>query len=611
MLPGRTASALAVLLTIGIPGTAAAGLAGQSLELVSRVHPGQSSDTAQPSEARALSADGRWVAFESRSLRILPLQEDTNGGTDVFLYDRTARTTLLVSRSGGSANRTANGPSSQPAISADGRYVVFGSTATDVVAGATDQGHRFFLFDRLTGVTRLIGRTGPFEGQAQPNIARISPDGRWVVFTSSAPDLVPGQQEPAGLDTPDVFLWDRETGSTSLVSRSTAGATVAGNRGSENPLLSDDGRYIAFYSYATDLAPGQGPGGDSDPDLLLQDRTTGETILVGRIADPLVVSGRAEAFSMSADGRFLVFNMWGEEDLESWLFDRSSRASEKIHPASVTPRISADGRYVVYSDLLDEQIYLWDRAARTATLVTRSSPAGGNSDGFPGSYAISATGRYVAFLSDGTDLVPGQVSAPGRANEDLFLFDRTTNKILLVSRSETSPVSAVGGAGTPLLSASGEQVAFTSRVDAAPGDSNALSDAYLFSLTGTTGGGGPVPLPTCKLLDTRRRADRPALRSNTHRTVRAAGVCGVPATAKSVAVTVTALQATGKGNLRLYAGNNTVTSSGILRFEKTATRSATFTVPLATNGAGTLSILPFVAGKGTVQVIVEVRGYSE
>ena len=99
-------------------------------------------------------------------------------------------------------------------------------------------------------------------------------------------------------------------------------------------------------------------------------------------------------------------------------------------------------------------------------------------------------------------------------------------------------------------------------MDAAPGDSNALSDAYLFSLTGTTGGGGPVPLPTCKLLDTRRRADRPALRSNTHRTVRAAGVCGVPATAKSVAVTVTALQATGKGNLRLYAGNNTVTSSG-------------------------------------------------
>lgn len=599
-------SALAILLA----GATATVLAGQSPELVSRSQPGQSPDPAQPSEARAVSADGRWVAFESRSPHILAQQEDTNGGTDVFLYDRTARTTLLVSRAAGSAVRTANAPSSQPAVSADGRYVVFGSTATDLVAGLADPEHRFFLFDRVTGATRLIGRTGPFDGQGQPNVARISPEGRWVVFTSFAPDLVPGQQEPAGLDTPDVFLWDRETGSTILVSRSTAGATVAGNRGSANPLISDQGRYVAFYSYATDLAPGQGAGGGSDPDLLLHDRTTGETILVSPIADPLTLTGREEAFSMSADGRFLTFNAWGDEDLESRLFDRNARTSELINPASLTPRISADGRYVVYSDLLDSQLYLWDRAARTEALVTRST-AGGNSNGIPGSYAISATGRYVAFLSDSTDLVPGQVAAPGRTGEDLdlFLFDRTAGKTLLVSRSRTSGVAAVGGAGSPLLSASGEQIAFTSRVDAAQGDSNALSDAYLFSLTGPAGGGGLVPLPPCKLLDTRRRADRPALRSNTRRTVRAAGVCGVPATAESVSIKVTASQATGKGNLRLYAGSNT--SSGILRFEKKATRSATFTVPLATNGAGTFAILPFVAGKGTVQAIVEVNGYSE
>ncbi|HEX6899451.1 MAG TPA: hypothetical protein VF789_07055 [Thermoanaerobaculia bacterium] len=561
----------------------AAGLAAQTLEPASATGGG---------EARALSADGRWMAFE----------RDGN----VFLYDRNTRTNVLVSRAAGSTTQGGNGPSSQASVSADGRYVVFGSMATDLAAGTPDAEYRFFLFDRLTGAVRLVGRTGPFDGPGQPHTARISADGNWVAFTSFAPNLVAGQQEPPSpSDTSDVFLWSRETGSTSLVSRTAAGAAVAGNRGSENPLLSSDGRYIAFYSFATDLVPGQGPG-DADPDLLLFDRTTGKTVLVARIADPLILTGRgAPAFSMSADGRFLVYNVWGDEDLESWLYDRTVGTPELIHATAETPRMSADGRYVVFRHAIDFQLYLWDRSARTTTLVSRPNPA---------AYTISSTGRYVSFLS--ADLGPaGQTPAPEREaredNYDLFLVDRTAGTTVLISRSKTSPSLAAGGAEGPLLmSAGGEQVAFTSAVDFAAADSNHLRDAYLFSLTAPTGG-GPTPLPPCKLLDTRRRADRPALRSDTRRTVRAAGVCGVPSTAKSVSVTVTALQGTGKGNLRLYAGNDTVNSSGILRFEKNATRSATFNVPLATNGAGTIAILPFVAGKGTVQVIVEVNGYSQ
>ena len=106
-----------------------------------------------------------------------------------------------------------------------------------------------------------------------------------------------------------------------------------------------------------------------------------------------------------------------------------------------------------------------------------------------------------------------------------------------------------------------------------------------------------------------RRADRPVLTSNVQRTVTVRGACGVPATAKQVLVKVTALSASGKGNLRFYPGAVTATPSGILRFERGATRTETFTLPLSANG--TLTILPLVAGKGTVHVAVEVNGYSQ
>ncbi len=99
------------------------------------------------------------------------------------------------------------------------------------------------------------------------------------------------------------------------------------------------------------------------------------------------------------------------------------------------------------------------------------------------------------------------------------------------------------------------------------------------------------------------------LTSNVQRTVTVRGACGVPATAKQVVVKVTALSASGKGNLRFYPGAVTPAPSGILRFERSATRTETFTLPLSPNG--TLTILPFVASRGTVHGAVEVTGYLQ
>ena len=571
------------------------------------------SPTAQ-SAARALSADGRFVAFESDSSSLIAGLEDANDRTDLFLYDATTKSILLVSRAQGSVNRTADGRSVRPVISADGRYVLFSSDAEDLAPGTPDleQGSHLFLFDRITGATRFVGpsnynvfaSSGHFSGEKD-----MSPDGRWVAYTSGGGS--------------GVFLWDRVTGSTVLVSRSVQGATVTGNDECFSPVLSADGRYVAFLSEATDLILGQVDTHGS-LDLFLFDRITGKTALASRAQRSAVTATKAEGrFSLSADGRFLVFDAATADNYLAppgvYLYDRTSGARQLLDTPAFSPKISADGRYVAWlrsqprdsqGNPVPPQLYLYDRVSKTLRPLTPTTAPGGAALGrVESGFVLSGDGRYVAFASNATYLIPGQVSAPGREGSDIFRFDRVSGSTVLITRSPASPVTAMGKSEDPVISASGLRLAFTSTAALRTDDFNDLSDAYLFSVTGTTG--GPVPLPPCKLLDTRRRADRPALRSDTRRAVRAAGVCGVPASAKSVSVKVTASLATGKGNLRLYAGNNTVTASGTLRFEKNATRSATFTVPLATNGAGTLAILPFVASKGTVQVIVEVNGYSE
>ncbi len=574
------------------------------------------------SAARALSADGRWVAFESFSSYLVPGQEDLNGVLDLFLYDRTTKAVMLVSRSNGSASRTANGHSVRPAISADGRYVVYASLATDIVpvtAGPYPE-YRIFFFDRIAGTNRLVARTAftaPPEFFPEFPTMRISPNGRWVAFTSFAPDLVPGQQEQQIFATSDVFLWDRDTGKTTLISRSTTGQTTAGNNGSFVPQLSSDGRYIAFSSWATDLVSGQieenDPSGLPTADLFLYDHGSGRTVQVSRVSDPTHLLGVGETFvSMSADGRFIAFSRFEADAVAVRLFDRILGTHQLIASSGTLPEISADGRYVAFLNnaFSYPQIYLYDRSSQVTKLVTRSSVrSDSESNGFAGPPVISADGRYIAFASDAEDLVPGYIVAPGRrapADADVFLFDRTSSTIVLVSRSMTSPMVLMGGAGDPLLSANGRQVAFTSALDLTDGDFNLLPDAFLFGLDSPP----PVTLPSCKLLDTRRRTDRPALSSDLLRVIPVHGRCGVPVTAKQILVKVTVFQPSGKGNLRFYPGAVTPTPAGIFRFERNQSRTESFTLPLASS-AGTLAILPFVAGKGTVHTLVEVNGYSE
>ena len=202
----------------------------------------------------SISADGRWVAFESRYSNLVA--EDTNGESDVFVHDRLNHETTRVSVD--SDGMQGNSGSSEPQLSADGRWVTFTSYANNLVAGDTNEVRDIFVHDRLShkttrvsiGVGVGVGVDGE-QGNGESFSSRISADGRRVAFTSWVANLVPGDTN----GTYDVFIHDRLTHKTRLASRSTKGAI--GNGSSFAPSLNADGRVLAFYSWSTNWVSGE------------------------------------------------------------------------------------------------------------------------------------------------------------------------------------------------------------------------------------------------------------------------------------------------------------------------------------------------------------------
>jgi Tol biopolymer transport system component len=246
----------------------------------------------------SISADGRWVAFASDASNLVP--GDTNATGDVFLRDRVAGTTQRVSVGPGGAQ--GNGASAITSISADGRYLAYTSNASNLVAGDTNGKRDVFVHDRVTGATERVslGSAG-LQGSGDCFLGEISPDGRFVAFASVAPDLVTGDANGSG----DVFLRDRVAGTTELVSVSTAGTQGGGE--SRSPSLTSDGRYVAFYSDAPDLVPGDTNG---ERDVFLRDRLSGTTERVS--VDSGGVQGAEDSGvygpAVSGDGRFVAFD---------------------------------------------------------------------------------------------------------------------------------------------------------------------------------------------------------------------------------------------------------------------------------------------------------------
>ena len=281
------------------------------------------------SEAPLISADGRFLAFDSHASNLVA--GDTNGRNDVFVRDRVSGKTTRVSvRTGGEQGNEA---SYLRAISADGRFVVFSSYASNLVAGDTDgcNGERLtcsdvFVRDRVTGkTTRASVQSGAKQANGNSGEAAISADGRFVAFSSYASNLVAGDtnkcvqkylggRRPSASRYPcaDVFVRDRATGKIERVSVSSRDTQANGDSGLRGLAISGDGRYVAFTSYASNLVAGDTDGCNGErltcSDVFVRDRVTGKTTRASAGSGGKQTDGNSYEPSISADGRFVAFS---------------------------------------------------------------------------------------------------------------------------------------------------------------------------------------------------------------------------------------------------------------------------------------------------------------
>lgn len=400
------------------------------------------SQAAAASFRPAISADGRFVAFESAASNLVP--GDTNNATDIFVFDRQTRTTERVSVPDPRVGQAeANDSSEEPAISADGRFVAYESQASNLVLGDNFIPD-VYVYDRLTGTTQRMSEDANGVGGNAPSgdavdfaILRgpsISADGRFVAFSSAASNLVPRTI----FVRVEVFVKDRETGAIERVSVTNAGDLVQGSD-SRDPSISADGRFVSFVSTA-DLTLDGGGGG-----LFVFDRQTDtvERIPVGTDFAPL-----------SADGRFLAF---------------SSNASDLVpDDTNGVP-----------------DVFVFDRQTTTTERVSVDASGGqatgGTASGAP---SISSDGRYVAFVSDATNLVPVDTNNAA----DVFVHDRQTGAIERVS-VDNAGGQAAGAGDSPFdyataLSADAQVAAFDSdAVNLVSNDTNAAHDVFVRATT--------------------------------------------------------------------------------------------------------------------------------
>lgn len=327
----------------------------------------------------AVSAKGRHIAFESGATNLVG--SDTNGLVDVFVYDQQTGQAERVSVASNGA-QSIGGDSAFPAISADGRFIAFESTAANLVAGDTNAASDIFVHDRRTHRTTRVSITNAgaqgdmFSDSHSP---AISGDGRYVVFESLALNLVPGLT----VTTAQIYVRDRLTGRTTCVSVANDG--TAGNIFSDEPSISEDGRYVTFRSHATNLVPRDTNGA---PDVFVHDRVTRTTTRAS------IASGGIEANGVS--GR---------------------------------PKISGDGRLVAYYSVATNlvpgdtngaaDVFVWNRLTRTTTRVSVANN-GSQSVGMSSFPAISRDGRYVAFASTADNLVAHDTNQA----MDIFLRDQ-------------------------------------------------------------------------------------------------------------------------------------------------------------------------------------------
>ncbi|MFH1346539.1 MAG: hypothetical protein ABIL01_35910 [Pseudomonadota bacterium] len=378
----------------------------------------------------SISGNGRYVVFSSSASNLVP--HDTNGnlniyaGQDIFVRDQVTNTTERVSVA--SDGTEADAGSFGASISADGRYVTFLSRATNLIAD-DNISTGLFVHDRVTHATTLV----PVEF-GTPISATISEDGRYLAYLS-------GNYNPGTFSPNNIYIYDLVTRATDTLV--TGGISLMVDLPLGKPTISADGNYVVFTSRLP----------------LLQDDTGVNTYIIERSTHALErvtgpsLNGFYVSPSISADGRYVAFissaadivpgDVNGANDV--FVYDRLTHTTERIpttsdHPDAigdpVTVAISADGRYVTYNGYqlsnhlgLSEEsdFFVYDRLTRATELLTAGSGPKGNplavGPGLEPHVAISEDGRFVAFGSWSSSLVPGDTNA----SLDYFVVDLQSN----------------------------------------------------------------------------------------------------------------------------------------------------------------------------------------
>jgi Tol biopolymer transport system component len=381
--------------------------------------------------ATGISADGHYTVFDSHATNLVP--GDTNGQPDVFVHDSVTGATQRVSVASG--GKQADYYSHAAGISADGRFVVFTSAASNLVPGDTNDRVDVFVHDRQTGATtRVSVTTSGGQANADSDSPVISADGRYVAFSSHASNLV---RRDTNLG-PDVFVHDLVTGRTTRVSVNSRGRQASPKSESGGPAISAGGRYVAFSSNATNLVRGDTNG---LPDVFVRDRKTGRTTRVsvdsrGRPGGRDRSRTGSSSALISADGRYVGFlssdtnlvrgdtNRWPDVFVHDRRTGRTIRVDvssdgKQANAESGVPVMSPDGRFVAFSSyattLVPDQtggigeLFVHDLSTGTTTLASRAA------NGEPGNDSSTAAGfsaddRYLAFSSWASNLVAGDTN---------------------------------------------------------------------------------------------------------------------------------------------------------------------------------------------------------
>lgn len=387
-----------------------------------------------------------------------------------------------------------SGWSQYPSISGDGRYVAFVTSADDPERPFMQYPADIRIHSQETGQLISVKASAALpEEYAIFTYPSLSGDGRYCAFEAasriSKSDYI---TEKTGLY--GIFVFDGETGETTCVSVASDG--TRGNARSEHPVISDDGRYVTFSSWATNLVENDT---NAVADVFLHDLQTGET---GRITQG---SGASGPSSISGDGRVVVFAstasdlVQGDTNEETDIFTynrltgettRVSTASDGTegNGASVSPDISADGRFVSFrswaTNLVEndtngvEDVFLHDCLTGMTTRARVAAP-GTFELGWSRSPPLSGDGRYVAFESAAETLVAGDENGM----EDVFVYDTETHRTSPVSvASDGTPAN--GPSNAPDISDNGRFVVFVSgATNLVDGDTNGYADVFLHDRT--------------------------------------------------------------------------------------------------------------------------------